>query len=84
MSQLQKMLEASELGDVCSYSGRGMYGVKCLAISGVELGPLISFIVEAASKDKPSRDTLEALENIKQDSLGMGKIYYFPDVAYLK
>ena len=85
-SQLQTMLESLDFGDVRSYSGRGMYGKECLAITGANLGALIGYLVESASElgEEVGYSTIRALEGIKQDSLGMGNVYYFPSVEYVE
>lgn len=84
-SQLQTMLEDLDFGTVRSYSGRGMYGKECLAITGCDLGTLMGFLVGSAS-DGVDVDfvTVRQLESIKQDSLGMDTVYYFPGVEYVE
>lgn len=84
-SQLQTMLEDLDFGDVRSYSGRGMYGKECVAITGCDLGTLLGFLVGSASDGVDvDYNTIRALESIKQDSLGMGSVFYFPLVEYVE
>ena len=71
------------------YSGRAMYGDECLGvtinrdITQVELGAKLM----KKAMDIPNRpprfidDLLNALENARTDSMGLGTIVYFPGVS---
>lgn len=67
------------------YSGRGMFGDRCIAVCG-NLGDLIRFIrtvvVNMVTEDDDPVDLLDDLaESARQDSMGTGTVYYFPGVT---
>ena len=76
---LQKALEAQ--GYECrSYSGRFMYGKTCLAFVTDDSLLSIGF---ALGKSKFVYDIDEYdLERMRQDSMGLSIVYYFPGVPY--
>lgn len=67
---------------VQSYSGRNMYGKKCLAveIEMSELGSLVAGLIHAGADASP--EVAEALahevEDMRTDSMGRGMVVYFP------
>lgn len=67
------------------YSGRGMYGDKCLGLVG-SIGRIVGDIVEAClSEDIPteSREYIaDAVRGMRTDSMGRDSVVYFPSVAY--
>lgn len=80
---LQTLLEAiSE--DVGPYSGRSMYGEKCVAISGMDIGDLMAdLMLEAAELGAAEREqVVEAIRGLRTDSMGRGQVVYFPAVAH--
>ena len=94
---LQEMLE--ELShDVRSYSGRGMYGKKCLAIDvgqgftpGFLAAEIIGLLVlreglfmpnDPTSREQVLEELQEGLRNMTSDQMGKGMILYFPDVPF--
>lgn len=85
---LQTLLESiSE--DAGPYSGRGMYGEKCLAVSGIDLGDLIAEVVLLTAElgyEKPEEvaQISQAFRSLKTDSLGRGQVVYFPAVAHFE
>lgn len=65
-----------------SYSGRGMYGAKCLAVNldDNRTGELYANILENVDlTDEGLVSTLaEALRDMRTDALGKGTVVYFP------
>jgi hypothetical protein len=85
---LQVMLE--EAGhEPYSYSGRAMYGSKCLAVnSDVGLGSVVGDVFQAIGERDTERGECEALaeafHGMRTDSMGRGIVIYFPDVPYVE
>lgn len=68
---------AQDLGlEVISYSGRGMYGKKCLGVTGdfepYRLGVLVGKKLEPGDASPPTS---------KQDSMGRGIVLYWPELG---
>lgn len=65
------------------YSGRGMYGRKCVGITCYSplatLADLFAYIVDS-DDEICGGEVLETLGKPKMDSMGMEKILYFPNV----
>jgi hypothetical protein len=59
------------------YSGRGMYGDKCVGIVVEDPSALIEFVLALADS---GTDT-SWLRNVRMDSMGMSTIYYWPSVS---
>lgn len=72
--------------EVRSYSGRGMYGRKCLGIDTDDVMGTIADLIEAAVDfhNRPVAYNMlaEALRSSRQDSMGLGVIIYFPSIAW--
>ena len=74
--------------ELMSYSGRAMYGERCLALTGDSLGRIVAGIVSAclvAGEDlaPKSREEIEqAVRGLRIDALGRSEVVYFPSVAY--
>jgi hypothetical protein len=75
--------------EIFSYSGRAMYGAKCLAVSG-KLNNIMADIVGACllggrASEMPEEEC-EAIEaavrGMRTDSLGCDEVIYFPEVPY--
>lgn len=80
-----------------SYSGRGMYGKSCLAVEvDKQLGSFLADIIhelkncvqaEEDNEEVPNLPEFEAAEEafrcMRSDSMGLGTVYYFPDVPYV-
>lgn len=80
-SALQKALEAQ--GYKCrSYSGRFMYGKKYLAFVTDDSPLSIGFYLGKSGfvDDIDEYD----LERMRQDSMGLSIVYYFPNVPYVE
>jgi len=92
-SELQEALEmfAEDCVDdisVHSYSGRGMNGEKCLAItvSGhyMGLGSLIAFLIEyGANTCDDVTDMVDSVKEMCSDNMGRGMVYYFPGTSFV-
>lgn len=85
---LQTILEgvSDEASDVQlrSYSGRGMYGAECLAVTGATVGELMAAIIMQLVCFKGDHyEVAQAIEGLKTDSLGCDIVIYFPGVEYL-
>lgn len=76
---LRDLLESCDL-EPYAYSGRGMYGEKCLAVNADSLGQVLSVIVRECPDD--ARDEVaDALHDVRWDSMGRDQIVvYFPSV----
>ena len=89
---LQKLIEGSDEDfKVRSYSGRGMFGKRCLGIEvdrEYSLGDVFAAILEAIANDdcvlneQGLEEAAEAFRNMSSDNMGLGMIYYFPNVPY--
>ena len=82
MNTLQECLEklADYFGfDVRSYSGRGMYGKTCLAIVGEGINLIsLGYALGEMDRDIDKYD----LDNMRSDSMGLGMVYYWPNIEY--
>lgn len=90
---LQTLIEDAGY-DTRSYSGRGMYGKTCFAVSTHDIvGRFISCIMQvygcicSDSNDDSvamdARDEVErAMSHLQSDSMGLGRVYYWPGVPY--
>jgi hypothetical protein len=81
---LQQVIEDADF-DCRSYSGRGMYGRRCLAVEvdrEQSLGDLMAGILEAVEGEDNTREIQDALRGMCWDNMGLGMVYYFPDVPF--
>ena len=66
------------------YSGRGMFGEKCIGITCENsldvLCRLFTYLVDS-DEELDGCDVQNALGEPKQDSMGMGSILYFPEIT---
>lgn len=72
--------------EIRSYSGRAMYGKTCVAIVGDDLNMFKFGLALGAQADEdtmPIDDLLYEAENMKQDSMGLGTVYYWPRVPFV-
>lgn len=70
-----------------SYSGRGMYGQKCLGVViDNAFGKFFADLFgEAKYLDKNKFEVIqEAFNSMKTDSMGLGTIVYFENVEYIE
>ena len=84
---LQKLLEENDFISR-SYSGRGMYGAECLAVSVQDRDTAYWDIAVLITTYNNSEEVLEGFEdalNVKSpswDSLGHNYILYWPDIVF--
>lgn len=64
-----------------TYSGRGMYGKECLAVSLHDVSEQ-EFYADLIEKTDGSdaKQVSSALRNARMDNLGRGTILYFPSI----
>lgn len=89
---LQQILE--DLGyEARSYSGRGMYGERCLAVSmDAEERPfkiaadVAEYLLDdiGGMSESEKKEIIRAFRVACTDSLGLGSILYFPRVEYME
>ncbi len=78
--KLQELLE--DAFKVRSYSGRGMYGATCLAVTTDDgLAEVVAHVVLNVD-DENRHDVARALRRMKTDSMGLGMVVYFPGVPF--
>lgn len=71
-----------------AYSGRGMYGEVCLAVttdSASEAATVILDVVQAAAKNGTTEDVIEVIDMLRgsrTDSMGRGVVVYWPDIRW--
>lgn len=61
-----------------NYSGRGMFGKTCLGLVYDSLSDLLVFVAYLAREDE---DHLDWISRVRQDSMGMSTIAYWPSVS---
>lgn len=86
MHPLQKLLEDAGY-TTCSYSGRGMYGKKCLGVTikNGGYGNFMADMIESVCSLDDSGEINEisqATRSMRSDSMGLDEIVYFKDVEY--
>lgn len=88
MTEYQLIVEAFEnCGEtVQSYSGRGMYGKRCLGVTcdnpmATLLSMIDSFTSQAGDMGEV-QDLIQELGRPQTDSMGLSSILYFPDVEW--
>lgn len=67
-----------------AYSGRGMYGNKCLGFNVDDLNTFLSelfYSIDADHVQYPD-ELAEAFQGMKTDSMGMGMVIYFPHIEF--
>lgn len=69
--------------NVSSYSGRGMYGKKCLGISCGNERFFIADLFMWCQNMEEVRACADEITGMKSDSLGRGHIVYFPAIEYV-
>lgn len=75
---IQKIAEKAGY-ETSSYSGRSMYGERCLGvcINSGGMGRLLASLVIEASTPATSKSLADALKGMRVDSLGRGEVVYF-------
>ena len=79
---LETISSETENFTIRSYSGRNMYGKKCLAISGND----INLLALGAELKRELSDNLsqDILFGVRSDELGLGQVYYWPNIPYFE
>jgi hypothetical protein len=72
---IQDLISDIDGADLRSYSGRGMYGKRCLGIDMDSMADAFRFALMVQDEDLSV-----ALSNPCFDSMGLGIIVYFPNV----
>jgi hypothetical protein len=89
--EAKKLITAIENSDfeARSYSGRGMYGDKCVGVeidrdmSSFRLGAAIAYALSESDSDDGPTDVEELTRlRVSEDSMGRGAIVYFPGVKW--
>lgn len=74
----------SEYNASYDYSGRFMYGAKCFGVTVDSMDEFVKFMFAVAgnaSESDEEAEFAEALsEGVRQDSMGKGFIFYWPEV----
>lgn len=86
---LEAMIAAGKIdGKLISYSGRGMYGRECMAltldrsINPMNLGAMLA--LWAVNRDLDPEKLGEDLGSFYSDSLGRGVVYYWRSIKYVQ
>lgn len=89
-SEIKEIVEDAGF-DPQSYSGRGMYGRKCLSFNldrdenvldaFLELSEAISLYVED-NQEIEFEDVVSEFKGAKTDSMGLGEVVYFPNIEW--
>ena len=85
--EAKKLIDYIELGghDARSYSGRGMYGERCVGIGCSSPERVVVDIIEAVFSEgveEDFHDVCSVMRSMQTDSLGRGSIMYFPSVKW--
>ena len=79
---LKDIIEASGY-DARSYSGRGMYGKKCLAFDTDDSTfEVVANLFDTVIDTDDAGDFINMLRKTKTDSMGRGTVFYFPSIAF--
>ena len=69
--------------DVRSYSGRGMYGKTCIAITGDDINFLMLGVALNEYFSNYHEDVPESVYRYRTDSLVLGIVIYWPNMEYV-
>lgn len=64
-----------------SYSGRCMYGKKCVSVNVNDLGFLLNLGIHLG-QENPELDHLFSDLEVRSDQMGLGSVIYFPEVEW--
>ena len=81
----QQILEAAGF-ECASYSGRGMYGEKCLSFTiegnaAAKIGRVFADVLEVIEPEE-NEVASHAFRRMREDSLGRSTVLYFPGVPF--
>lgn len=68
--------------DTRSYSGRGMYGKQCVAITTDDNPMYIAACLMHMQDDHVQDDLLQILGRAQSDSMGCSTVHYFPRMEW--
>jgi hypothetical protein len=80
MHIIQDILMANEM-DCYSYSGRCMYGKKCLGVTVKDIMKVFAALIESSDEDNKS-EIAHCVERARRDSMGYDTVVYFPNITY--
>jgi hypothetical protein len=84
--QLQELIEDCGF-ETRWYSGRGMYGRECLGVEVERVTDLADLVVQvmemARDQGDVSDDVGEHLTRVSFDQMGLGVIFYWPEVPFV-
>jgi len=78
--EVRDALENTNIAEVKSYSGRGMYGKECPAMDLEEIDE-IAILFVMLTRDHPNLADWMA-RNVKLDNMGTGYVVYWPRASY--
>lgn len=83
-SRFKELLEKADLQPF-SYSGRGMYGNKCIAVRFGDVADLLGAVVDMTSwATNDEHNKLRALiSEGNVDSLGRDQVMYWPELEWI-
>ena len=82
MSLTQTVCEAAGY-KTRSYSGRGMYGKRCLAVVFKSTGALMADILMAMDLcDEDRHEVAQSFRRAHEDSMGRDSVIYFPEIPF--
>ena len=64
------------------YSGRGMYGKKCLSVVCDDVFSFIADLIEFAECNPDYDNLADDIRKVRTDSLGLRTIVYWPRIKY--
>lgn len=87
---LQQVFELME-AEPRAYSGRAMYGQRCLAIvTDINVGEVFGRVLETMTEQKIIHEDphqcnviAEAFRGMRTDSMGRDIVIYFPDIQFV-
>jgi hypothetical protein len=80
MHIIQDILTANEI-DCYPYSGRCMYGEKCLGVTVNNIMKVFAALIESADDDN-KYEIAHCVERARWDSMGLDMVVYFPNITY--
>jgi hypothetical protein len=78
--RLIEILEDAELSPE-SYSGRAMYGARCVSVSGALVEAAVGAAAVLVAGDD-AEDVAHLMSTTKSDSLGLGIVLYWPSMRW--
>ena len=80
---LRSVCEDSGEFSIRRYSGRGMFGRECLAITVEDMGDIIKIMVAVgAAAEQEGIDLTGDADGARWDSMGHGTVFYWPSIPF--